>query len=145
MKNQIASGNVLDYVVPVSTTIVSGQAVLIGDVLGIAVTDGAEGDTIAVNVEGVYSIPKVAGEMLQGTVVYWNHTQSKVTLTTTGFKPVGYIYRTAASAATEAEVVLTKFARTAVSLTQLEQGGATDGQVIKWNNTDGEWEPGADA
>lgn len=30
-------------------------------------------------------------------------------------------------------------------LAALEQDGATDGQVIKWNNTGGVWEPAADA
>ena len=111
MKNQIASGKVLDYVVPNATTIVSGQLVQVGDVHGVAVTDGAAGDTIALNLEGVYSIPKVSGEMTQGALVYWNHTQSKVTLTATGFKPVGFIYRTAASADTEAQVKLERVFR----------------------------------
>lgn len=142
MKNQIASGNVLDYLVPAETTIASGDLVQVGDVHGVAVTDGAAGDVIALNVEGVYSIPKVSGEMTQGALVYWNHTQKKVTLTSTGFKPVGFIYRTAASGAGEAEVVLAKFARTAVALSQLEPGSATNGQVVKFNGT--AWAPGTD-
>lgn len=50
--------------VPVITpnAVVSGQVVVIGSLYGIAATDAAAGATVALAMEGVYTLPKVPGD-----------------------------------------------------------------------------------
>jgi len=54
------SGDVLDYVA--GSAISSGDIVVSGDIVGVAVSDIASGDTGALCVEGVIEVTKVAGE-----------------------------------------------------------------------------------
>lgn len=63
-KNFIQDGNVIDYTAPAD--IASGDLVLMGHCLGVAVTDIPAGSTGAVAVEGVYSLPKAAVAILAG-------------------------------------------------------------------------------
>lgn len=55
-----AVGDTLDIVA--GSAISSGDVVVTGDIVGIALTDIASGDTGAIAVEGVYKVTKVAGE-----------------------------------------------------------------------------------
>lgn len=72
-KNLKALGEVFDY--PATRTIKSGDAVVMADTVGVALTDGVNGDTIAVRVEGVFELPKAAGAAIeQGAAVYWDGT-----------------------------------------------------------------------
>jgi predicted RecA/RadA family phage recombinase len=61
MKNFVQPG---DYGVPVVTpnAVVSGQVVVVGSLYGIAATDAAAGATVALALEGVYTLPKVPGD-----------------------------------------------------------------------------------
>ena len=54
------NGDVLDIVA--AAAISSGDVVVSGDVIGIAVNDIANGDTGGIAVEGVFQVTKVAGE-----------------------------------------------------------------------------------
>lgn len=102
MKNFLACGDVLDYTVA-GAAVVSGQPILLGDLLGIAVTSGAIGDVIAVQVEGVYSIAKrthaTTAAMIQGSAVYWDATNSVIdnTSNTGANKMIGWAYVAALS------------------------------------------------
>lgn len=61
MRNFVQPG---EYGVPVvtPTAVVSGQVVVVGSLYGIAATDAAAGATVALAMEGVYTLPKVPGD-----------------------------------------------------------------------------------
>lgn len=59
MKNYIQDGCIFDHTL--SGNITSGDVVEIGEMVGIAASSGVSGDKIAVNLEGVYEVPKVTG------------------------------------------------------------------------------------
>lgn len=98
-KNLVACGDVLDYTVPSSTTITSGQPVLVGDLLGVAIIGGTTDDVISVQVEGVFTIAKrthaTTAAMAQGTKVYWDATNSRIDNTdnSAANKHIGWAYR----------------------------------------------------
>ena len=72
MKNYIQPGNTIDWVVT-GAAVVSGQTIVIGtSIVGVAVTDGAVGDTIAVTVEGVFEVAKATAAIGLGVAVYWD-------------------------------------------------------------------------
>jgi predicted RecA/RadA family phage recombinase len=54
----VARGDVMDYVL--SGTVSSGDCIPIGHIIGVALADGVDGDTIAVAIEGVFTVPKVS-------------------------------------------------------------------------------------
>src|SRR5690606_34885353 len=69
-KNLKAIGEVFDWPATAATT--SGQLVVIGALVGVALKDAEEGEVVAVRVEGVFDLPKAAGAIEQGARVYWN-------------------------------------------------------------------------
>lgn len=98
MQNFIEKGETLTYKVE-SAAVKSGDLVMAGEVAGIAVTDGAEGETIALNVTGVYELPKGSGAITQGQKVYAHTDNGETTIVTTATdnKFCGYAWDTAAA------------------------------------------------
>lgn len=94
MKNQISDGRTLDYTVP-AEGVKSGDVVLVNDVAGIATTDGKEGDTVALAVRGVFSLPKGGGIIQQGKMVYYNATDKNVVADSSDNTFIGYAWETA--------------------------------------------------
>lgn len=94
MKNQICEGKVLDYTVA-DTAVKSGDIVIVEDMAGVAVTDGEVDETIAVNVEGVYSLPKNGAAIPQGKKVYYNATDKNIVAAATGNTFIGYAWNAA--------------------------------------------------
>lgn len=92
MQNFVQKGDVLEYTVPAGATVKSGDVVVVGALAGVAVKDGAEGETIALNLTGVFELPKVAGALAQGVVVYWNATNKQVTSTATDNTKLGNVF-----------------------------------------------------
>ncbi len=107
MKNYIQNGEAVNYLVPVSTTIVAGDVVAIGtNLTGVAVTSGTTGDTIVVNLCGVYELSKDAPLVItQGDKLFWNTTNKEITKTVTD-RPIGVAWAGAASADTTVQVLL---------------------------------------
>ena len=98
MKNFVQNGEVLTYMVPSSTTIASGDAVLVGDMLGVAQTGGTTGDKITLALEGVFTLPKTANQAYaQGVTLYWDNSAKKITSTASGNKQVGWAWDAAAN------------------------------------------------
>src|SRR5690349_14311412 len=97
-QNLIACGDVFDYTVPSSTTIASGDPVLVGKKLGIALVSGTEDDIIPVQMEGVFSVTKKTHAstqaLAQGDAVYWDNSAKKVTNTSNGgaYPLVGFAF-----------------------------------------------------
>lgn len=109
MKNAHQDGRVLD--VTLAAPVVSGGVVAIGKLIGIAVTDGDTGDTIAVHVEGVFRLPKLATAVFAvGTPVNWDAApgQAIVAAGAAGdFNGIGYAVQAAGNGATTVLVRLT--------------------------------------
>lgn len=54
----VARGDIVNYIA--AGTITSGQVVVMGHTLGVALKSGVSGDTIPVAIEGVFELPKVS-------------------------------------------------------------------------------------
>lgn len=79
MVNKIASGEVFNVVVA-GSAIAAGDVVEMTDLVGVAVSGGAVGDTIAVNVCGVYEVAKKTAEVFtQGQKLYWIKASNELT------------------------------------------------------------------
>ncbi|GHT47873.1 hypothetical protein AGMMS49965_26060 [Bacteroidia bacterium] len=98
MKNLVEDGKTIKYTVA-GADVKSGDPVVIGSLVGVAVTDGAVGDTIAVALEGVYSLPKDSAAITKGAKAYVKVTEgvAAVTATATGATLAGYAFEAAAA------------------------------------------------
>ncbi len=82
MKNQVSTGLTMGYTATAKVS--SGDPVLVGAVLGVAIADIAADETGDLSIEGVYSLPKVADTAItQGEQLYWDATNSVVTSVST--------------------------------------------------------------
>jgi predicted RecA/RadA family phage recombinase len=107
-QNEICSGKLFEYTVPTGNTVTNGQVVVMGAVLGVATGNAAAGETVVVQVDGVWSLPKLTtpgNVFAQGEIVYYDTTAKKCTTDNTKTK-IGYAYRAAVLAATEVAVKL---------------------------------------
>lgn len=105
MKNYIESGDVL--VVTAAAEINSGDVVITGSLIGVSVADAAVGEKVAVNLKGVYSLPKKAADTIdQGQAVYWDTTPGEVTETSTDNTLIGYAFAAAGGSTTTVQVKL---------------------------------------
>ncbi len=72
----IQPGKVIDYTAGADIT--SGSVVRIGQILGVALTDIANGATGPVQIEGVFEVPKVtAAVFAQGESLTWDSSVGK--------------------------------------------------------------------
>lgn len=70
-KNYIQAGEVIDFTA--GADISSGAVVVVGSLVGVAITDIANGDIGAVSVEGVWELPKVSAAVIgAGETVNWD-------------------------------------------------------------------------
>jgi predicted RecA/RadA family phage recombinase len=97
MKNYIQPGNVIEFTA--TGTIASGDAVQVGQLVGIATTDAASGAKFNLAVSGVFQVTKATHATDQawteGMLVYWNGTA--FTKTSAGNLLVGVATKAAAS------------------------------------------------
>ncbi|WP_302773014.1 DUF2190 family protein [Alistipes putredinis] len=94
MKNFIQDGKTIEYKVA-GTAIKSGDVRVIGDVAGVAVTDGAVDETVVLNVTGVYELAKGTGAITQGQKVYAAADGSGIVATAEDNKAVGCAWEAA--------------------------------------------------
>lgn len=109
-KNFVKSGNVINFTVPTGG-VSSGEPLLIGDLFGIAQTDGVEGDSVACAMSGVFEVNKATGVEDNWaanlfTAVYWDDTNKVFTRVSAGNTKVGAVHSPAASADTKGQVRL---------------------------------------
>lgn len=108
MKNAHQDARVLD--VTLAAAVASGQVVTQGRLLGVAVTNGAVGDTIPVHVEGAFRLPKLGTAVIAtGDAVHWDVNPGRVVVTGTAAGDVenfGYAIESAANGTTEVLVRL---------------------------------------
>ena len=69
--NYVTDGDVIDYTAGANIT--SGSVVKIGQILGVALVDIANGATGSVAIEGVFTVPKVSGAVIaKGESLTWD-------------------------------------------------------------------------
>src|SRR5690242_10440873 len=86
-KNFHSPGEVIDVTAP--GPVVSGQALLIGSLFGVAATDAKTGEPVALHLTGVWRLPKAAGDIAPGAPVYWDADPGILTGTGQGNVPIG--------------------------------------------------------
>lgn len=105
MKNFIQEGRVIDVVL--AANILSGAALLVGQMFGVAQKAGSTGDTVGLLTEGVFDLTYgVAATVAVGDLIYWDDAAKTVTKTATGNKKIGYAVEAAASSAATLRVRL---------------------------------------
>ena len=88
MKNYVQKGENLTLTAPYA--VASGAGVKIGSIFGVAAGAAANGATIDVVTEGVFTLPKVSTDVFAvGAAVYWDDTAKLITSTTSGNTKVG--------------------------------------------------------
>lgn len=103
MYNKTQRGHIVNVVL--AAVAVSGQPFLFGTSLfGVAMNDGAIGDTVPLDTEGVFDLPKATGALTVGQKIYWDNTAGNVTGTATSNTRVGVCVAAAASGDATASV-----------------------------------------
>ena len=102
--NKIQDGQFLALTLAAAAA--SGDLLVSGKIVGVAQTAGATGDTVAIDTQGVYLLPKVpADDLALGATVYAK-TDGTVTSTASGNVKCGYVVEAAAASTAEAKVRL---------------------------------------
>lgn len=105
MKNFVERGCTINVVA--GADIASGDIVTVGATAGIAAGKYASGATAVLNLEGVYSVPKVAsGAITQGAKLYVIAGQAGTTVGSNVF--LGYAHSAAADGAGSVDVLLAR-------------------------------------
>jgi len=103
-QNFIQDGRIIS--VTLSGTVTTGSVVVVGSMVGIALTSGVSGDTIEVMLEGVFLLVKNDSLVIsQGDEVFWSTGDEEVNKTATD-TPLGIAIADAAEAATTVFVKL---------------------------------------
>ena len=91
MLNKIKEGKSIDITLAVITA--GGLLVAIGDLHGVTTSGGKIGDTVSVQLEGVFEVPKAIGAgsgFPQGTVLYFDPATNGVTEIAGSLKRAGH-------------------------------------------------------
>lgn len=96
MRNFVQRGDTLD--VTAAAAISSGDGVIVGSIFGVANVDAEIGDTFALDVVGVFDLPKVSALAISvGDTVYWDSANKVVTKTASGNTKIGVAVTAAAN------------------------------------------------
>jgi predicted RecA/RadA family phage recombinase len=89
-QNFVQEGDQIPYTLVAEA--VSGDTILIGKRVGIALKSGAIGDVIQLAVEGVFEVAKTTGQAWTvGALVYFDNTTKKYTTTVGSNELAGFI------------------------------------------------------
>ena len=99
----VQPGEVIDYTA--GANIASGQVVLMGARIGVALKAIANGETGPVQVTSVFNIAKLSSDnMAQGALLYWDNTNSRLTTTASGNTLAGFAAAAAAASTTSVNI-----------------------------------------
>lgn len=99
----VQPGEVIDYTA--GANIASGQVVLMGARIGVAIKAIANGETGPMQVTGVFNIAKLSTDnMAQGALLYWDNTNSRLTTTASGNTLAGFAAAAAAATTTSVNI-----------------------------------------
>ena len=94
-KNFLQLGHVMDYTNQ-GRALTSGDTVMVGDRIGVALNNIGNKKNGSVQVEGVFDLAKkAADELAQGALVYWDTKAKHITATAAQNKLAGYAFVTA--------------------------------------------------
>lgn len=106
-QNHIQPGAAMPYTNATAAAIVSGQGVLVGNRLCVAMGDIAIGATGELATQEVWELPKVAATAIgQGVDVYWDDTNKVITNVATANTLAGCAFAAAAAADATIQVKL---------------------------------------
>jgi predicted RecA/RadA family phage recombinase len=105
MKNFVQGGEVITVAAPYALT--SGQGVLVGSLFGVAAFDAANGANVEIATEGVFDVTALTADTgAQGTKMYWDNTNRRLTVTASGNTLVGALLVAKGGSDTTARVYL---------------------------------------
>lgn len=104
--NFVQEGKTLVYANPDGAVVASGSVVVVGDMVGVAAANIGSGKSGALNIEGVFRLPKDTSTVIaQGATVYWDvDLKEVVTVSDVGVKPLGKATSAGASGAKTVEI-----------------------------------------
>ena len=108
-KNFVQEGKVINWTNHFSLNVKSGQAVLVGDLVGVAGLDIPAGESASVQLDGVWRLPKVDKLALdQGAIVYLGLETGLITSVPVDGIKAGYVFVAAEQTDTEVDVLLSR-------------------------------------
>ena len=106
MKNYLQNGHIVRVTTPAGG-IASGEALIVGNIFGIAAYSSAEGDPVELSTTGVFQLPKASAAVLAvGARVAWDNTAKEVTTPVAGRFPIGVAVEVAGNGVTSVAVRL---------------------------------------
>jgi len=106
-QNHVQAGKVIPWTNGTSADVESGDVVVIGELVGIALGDIADGAVGSVAIGEVWELPKAAPLVIaQGDRVYWDVADGNINKTATDNEDAGVAFVAAASAATVVQVLI---------------------------------------
>lgn len=94
-QNYIQDGNVIE--ITAAATITSGAPVAVGAIAGVALGDAASGETVRVQLKGVFNVSKASGAITLGAAVYLVAANGNVSTSASGNIFMGHAVAAAAS------------------------------------------------
>lgn len=105
-KNKFQDGKVIDVPAPAGG-VLSGDLVVIGGLVGVALNDKAEGETANVEIEGVWELPKKTTDNVGvGVELFYDATAKNLTVTATSNTYAGIASAAAGSGADTVLLIL---------------------------------------
>lgn len=105
--NYVQKGDAIDYTNAGEADLAYGDVVNLTTRIGIANSHIPAGETGAIDVVGVYDLPKAAAAAISmGAAVYWDATNKNITATAEGNVPAGWAIAAAGADDTRARVKL---------------------------------------
>jgi predicted RecA/RadA family phage recombinase len=105
MKNFIQTGDTLTVIAPAN--VLSGQAVLVGALFGVACNDAVQGTPVEIKRTGVYSLAATTADTgVIGAKIYWDNTAKRLTTTATNNTLVGALATAKSGTEASAAVLL---------------------------------------
>ena len=106
MQNYFQNGHVITVTTPAGG-ILAGDALVVGNIFGVAAYSAAEGDPLELATTGVYKLPKATAAVLTvGARVAWDNTAKNINVPGAGRFPVGVATEAAGNGTTGVAVRL---------------------------------------
>lgn len=102
--NYRQNGATIDYTNTGESPVAAGSMVVVGTLIGVALTTIAAGKTGSLGTSGVWELPKASGAVTQGAVLYADTTAGNLTTVADAHVKAGVAWADAASA--DATVVI---------------------------------------
>ena len=103
--NYLQDGDILTFTAPYA--VASGGGFLVGSLFAVALSAAANGASVQAQRTGVWTLPKLqADDVSVGAKLYWDNTNKRLTLTSSGNTLVGAATAAAGTSATTVSVML---------------------------------------